>query len=69
MERYAEDQDLFFADFATVFAKLMKLGIRRDAEGKITNTDNEKGGYLSAPKKIQRLCQLVGFRQVRKVEL
>lgn len=51
VERYARDKDLFFADFALVFAKLMELGIQRDAEGRITNADNEKGGYLSAPKK------------------
>jgi cytochrome c peroxidase len=51
VERYAQDRDLFFRDFARVFAKLMELGIQRDATGRITNTDNEKGGYLSAPKK------------------
>lgn len=54
VERYARDQDLFFRDFARVFAKLMELGIQRDTEGRITNADNEKGGYLSAPKKSPR---------------
>jgi hypothetical protein len=27
------------------------LGIQRDTEGRITNADNEKGGYISAPEK------------------
>jgi cytochrome c peroxidase len=51
VERYAKDKDRFFNDFASVFAKLMELGIQRDAAGRVTNTDNAKGGYLSAPKK------------------
>lgn len=49
--KYANDQDLFFSDFAKVFAKLTKLGIQQDSNGKITNTDNVKGGYHSAPQK------------------
>lgn len=48
---YAKDKDKFFEDFAKVFAKLIELGIARDEKGQITNTDNEKGGYHSAPKK------------------
>ncbi|KAG5748359.1 hypothetical protein H9Q69_004902 [Fusarium xylarioides] len=48
---YAEDKELFFNDFKAAFAKLLELGIARDAEGNITNSDNEKGGYRSAPKK------------------
>ncbi|CAK7212901.1 heme peroxidase [Sporothrix curviconia] len=48
---YAEDKDRFYADFARVFAKLLELGIRRDAAGRITNTDNKLGGYVSAPPK------------------
>ena len=51
VKKYAEDVDLFFKDFAAVFAKLLELGIERDAEGRITNVDNEKGGYHAAPKK------------------
>ena len=51
VHKYAEDKDKFFEDFAKVFAKLIDLGIQRDEDGKITNCDNEKGGYLSAPKK------------------
>lgn len=51
VELYAQDKDLFFADFAKVFDKLMELGIARDASGAVTNTDNVKGGYHSAPKK------------------
>lgn len=54
---YAKDKNVFFEDFAKVFAKLMELGITRDAQGKITNTDNEKGGYISAPKKSEELGQ------------
>lgn len=48
---YGEDKDLFFQDFTKVFSKLVELGIQRDENGKITNIDNEKGGYHSAPKK------------------
>lgn len=51
VKKYADDKDLFFDDFAKVFAKLIELGIQRDETGKITNSDNEKGGYISAPKK------------------
>jgi cytochrome c peroxidase len=51
VEKYAKDKDIFFADFAKVFEKLLELGITRDAQGNITNLDNEKGGYHSAPKK------------------
>ena len=49
--KYAEDKDVFFKDFSQVFAKLIELGITRDASGKVTNIDNIKGGYLAAPKK------------------
>ena len=51
VELYAEDKDQFFADFSNVFDKLMELGLVRDASGAVTNTDNVKGGYHSAPKK------------------
>ncbi|KAH8672033.1 heme peroxidase [Tricladium varicosporioides] len=52
VELYARDKDQFFEDFSKVFAKLVELGISRDEDGKVTNTDNELGGYHSAPKKI-----------------
>jgi cytochrome c peroxidase len=48
---YAQDKEKFFEDFAKVFAKLVELGIQRDENGKVINSDNEKGGYHSAPKK------------------
>ena len=51
VELYARDKDRFFEDFSKVFAKLVELGIQRDRKGEVTNTDNEKGGYHSAPKK------------------
>lgn len=51
VRRYAEDKELFFKDFTDVFAKLIELGIQRDGEGRITNVDNERGGYHAAPKK------------------
>ncbi|KAF7188821.1 putative heme-binding peroxidase [Pseudocercospora fuligena] len=51
VELYAKDKERFFEDFARVFAKLMELGIERDEQGNVLNTDNVKGGYLSAPKK------------------
>ncbi|KAL7622345.1 hypothetical protein AAE478_007849 [Parahypoxylon ruwenzoriense] len=47
VERYAADKDLFFEHFAAVFAKLLELGLRRDASGRVIN----EGGYKSAPKK------------------
>lgn len=59
VRKYGEDKELFFKHFAEVFAKLMELGIERDAEGRITNTDNEMGGYVSAPKK----SNTPGFRK------
>ncbi|KAI0155126.1 peroxiredoxin [Xylariaceae sp. FL1272] len=51
VERYAEDKELFFEDFKQVFAKLMELGIKRDAEGNVVNEENVAEGYKSAPKK------------------
>jgi cytochrome c peroxidase len=54
VDLYAKNRDVFFQDFRRVFSKLMELGIQRDASGKVTNSDNEKGGYLSAPKKPAR---------------
>ncbi|KAF2149426.1 class II peroxidase [Myriangium duriaei CBS 260.36] len=51
VELYAKDKDRFFEDFSAVFHKLTELGIRRDAKGKVLNSDNVKGGYVSAPKK------------------
>ncbi|MCJ1485161.1 hypothetical protein MMC06_005334 [Schaereria dolodes] len=51
VKKYANNKELFFRDFAAVFAKLIELGIQRDESGKVTNADNEKGGYHAAPKK------------------
>ena len=51
VELYARDKDRFFEDFSNVFDKLLELGIQRDETGRIMNSDNEKGGYLAAPKK------------------
>lgn len=53
VDRYAKDKDAFFADFSGVFAKLIELGIVRDESGAVLNTDNVKGGYVSAPKKSE----------------
>ena len=54
VEVYAKDKERFFEDFSKVFAKLVELGIQRDQDGKVTNSDNEKGGYHSAPKKSSK---------------
>jgi cytochrome c peroxidase len=54
VEKYANDRDLFFEDFSNVFSKLLELGIQRDADGNITNSDNVGGGYHSAPKKSEQ---------------
>ncbi|KAL2003731.1 hypothetical protein VTN02DRAFT_2496 [Thermoascus thermophilus] len=51
VHRYAKDKDLFFDHFSKAFAKLIELGIRRDENGRITNTDNQRGGHIPAPKK------------------
>ncbi|WXC44306.1 hypothetical protein QX201_004043 [Fusarium graminearum] len=51
VQLYAKDKDVFFQDFKKAFAKLLELGIARNSEGKVINTDNQKGGYRSAPKK------------------
>lgn len=51
VKKYAEDKDVFFRDFSETFTKLLELGIQRDAEGRITNADNQFGGYIAAPKK------------------
>ena len=40
VEKYAEDRDLFYADFAEAFAKLVELGV-----------DRKSNPYESAPKK------------------
>ncbi|MCJ1335412.1 hypothetical protein MMC09_000682 [Bachmanniomyces sp. S44760] len=54
VHKYANDRNLFYNDFAAVFAKLIELGIQRDENGKILNSDNQLGGYMSAPKKKSR---------------
>ncbi|KAI1079929.1 heme peroxidase [Whalleya microplaca] len=51
VEKYAADKDLFFDHFSKVFAKLLELGIRRDAQGNVINEENAEEGYKSAPKK------------------
>ncbi|KAK4502519.1 hypothetical protein PRZ48_005944 [Zasmidium cellare] len=53
VELYAKDKERFFGDFSRVFSKLMELGIRRGEKGEVVNTDNVRGGYVSAPKKSQ----------------
>ncbi|KAF5637072.1 heme-binding peroxidase [Fusarium sp. NRRL 25303] len=63
---YAEDKELFFNDFKAAFAKLLELGIARDAEGNITNSDNEKRGYRSAPKKSDSVSTNAEFGQGAK---
>lgn len=52
--RYANDKEVFYADFAKAFTKFMELGIQRDAQGKVVNSDNLKGRYHSAPKKANK---------------
>ncbi|KAI0811779.1 peroxiredoxin [Xylaria sp. FL0064] len=54
VERYAEDKERFFKDFTAVFAKLLELGIKRDAQGNVINEANKQSGYLSAPKKSDK---------------
>ncbi|KAI2468642.1 heme peroxidase [Annulohypoxylon bovei var. microspora] len=51
VQRYAQDKELFFEHFAEVFAKLLELGIKRDASGKVVDKDSAEEGYRSAPKK------------------
>ena len=54
VELYAEDKDVFFDHFAKVFAKLLELGIERDASGNIVNEENQQEGYKSAPRKADQ---------------
>jgi peroxiredoxin len=51
VEKYAKDKVCFFKDFSKVFAKLLELGIQRDAKGYVVNEANLQGGYRSALKK------------------
>jgi cytochrome c peroxidase len=68
VKRYADDKELFFADFAAAFAKLMELGIKRDAQGTVTNGDNVFGGFISAPNKSDKLeCSEQADAQQREV--
>ena len=52
--RYTDDKEVFYADFAKTSTRLIELGIQRDAQGKVVNSDNLKGGYHSAPKKVSK---------------
>jgi cytochrome c peroxidase len=54
VEKYAKDKELFFDHFSKAFGKLMELGIQRDANGNVMNSDNVKGGYHAAPKKASK---------------
>ncbi|KAI5248155.1 cytochrome c peroxidase-like protein [Aureobasidium subglaciale] len=54
VQKYAKDKELFFEHFAKAFGKLLELGIQRDANGNICNSDNVKGGYHAAPKKSSK---------------
>ncbi|KAI1437097.1 peroxiredoxin [Xylaria sp. CBS 124048] len=54
VEAYAEDKDRFFADFSAVFAKLLELGIHRNAQGLVVDAANVQIGYRSAPKKSDK---------------
>lgn len=69
VETYAEDRERFFADFSKAFAKLMELGIKRDQHGRVTNTDNIRGGYVSAPKKSNRPTNGEAVRTSNNTEL
>ena len=54
VERYAADKALFFAHFAAVFAKLLELGLDRDADGRVLHRHGDGDGpqgYRPAPKK------------------
>ncbi|KAL4953872.1 heme peroxidase [Aspergillus filifer] len=67
VEKYAKDKDLFFDHFAKAFAKLIELGIQRDASGKVVNTDNVKGGYISAPKKTLVSGEKTNFQYILRL--
>lgn len=58
VHRYAKDKDLFFDHFAKAFAKLIELGIRRDGNGRVINTDHKLGGSIPAPKKSNAKAKL-----------
>lgn len=56
VEKYAEDQKLFFSDFAKVFGKLVELGVYRDDSGVagFSNLEKGQGSVRSAPKKSEQ---------------
>jgi catalase (peroxidase I) len=41
VEKYAEDEALFFKDFAAAFSKLLELGVKFDSKGDIQVTEAE----------------------------
>lgn len=43
VEIYAKDKDRFYADFANAFAKLIELGIQRDAQGRVMKKGMQNG--------------------------
>lgn len=52
VHKYADDKERFYRDFANVFAKLLELGIQRDAQGKVIDEQGHgRQAYESAPKK------------------
>ncbi|KAI0888258.1 heme peroxidase [Annulohypoxylon maeteangense] len=68
VERYARDKELFFDDFAKVFAKLLELGIKRDANGVVLTKDNAKEGYKSAPKKSDTATAVGSEKELKRKE-
>lgn len=53
VDKYADDKDAFFSDFAKVFAKLVELGVHRDEHGSYEPAP-QKSGQPGAPSKVGR---------------
>lgn len=65
VHKYAEDKDVFFADFSKVFARLIELGVHRDEHGNYVSAD-KKSDKAGAPEKVGRDREAAPVRQANE---
>ena len=61
VEAYAKDKELFYRDFTAAFAKLVELGIDRDAEGNVMKKgmQNDEPVWISGEdREIERRLEI-----------
>ena len=63
VEIYARDKEKFYADFANAFAKLVELGIQRDAQGNVMKKGMQDGKAVW----IQGQNRVVESKEVAKL--